>query len=286
MYSLASTEPSIYNMTSTTTNYQNDTSPNVSKDGCALLDHEKTTTNYSSRVVKQEEFHKDTADKVDEREQSIEFIKSYSENDLRVYSNPPHHPVNGHDNISSQTPQIHVGQLRSDYVTLEAISKECCRRTSDDLNASCKRIIRQKSTICDLNYKGKFKKGTISTNTIVVVPSIDLDGDELKRISKEGAELYEERQLYHLLLLSSPSFRVIFVSSHRICEDVVRYYLTLDNCSTVTLNERLGRLFLLTPDDSLSQSKLSDNVLKDQKLITTVRELVARVSDGEGASAG
>lgn len=217
-------------------------------------------------------------------------VKSFSENDLRIFSNPNQSSCisssytscnntntdNNHNNINTTS---NVGPIRADYVTIEAESKLGCNYStrSSGINSFRKKIIHQNSVIHN-------HSPTTDTNTIVVVPSMDLDGDELKRISK-GVDLYEERQLYHLLLLSDPSFRVVFLSTRPICQDVVRYYLTLDNCSDFVLNDRLSRLFLLTPGDiDCSMSKLSDKVVKDHKLIATMKEIVKRVSHGESAA--
>ncbi len=217
-------------------------------------------------------------------------VKSFSENDLRIFCNPNQSSCTSSSHISSDNANkvndrnntnttSNVGPIRADYVTIEAESKMGCyyNTRSNGLNSFRKKIFHQNSVIHN-------HSPTTDTNTIVVVPSMDLDGDELKRISK-GVDIYEERQLYHLLLLSDPSFRIVFLSTHPICQDVVRYYLTLDNCSDFVLNDRLSRLFLLTPGDiDCTMSKLSDKVVKDHNLIATIKEIVKRVSHGESAA--
>ena len=216
-------------------------------------------------------------------------IKSCSESDLRILSNPHNRH---HSNNSSTTKSRSnmaccskiIAPIRSDYVTIAAASK---RGKSRGLHSFRKQIIHQNSLLCGHTDTQR------GTNTIVVIPSIDLDGDELKRICP-NIEFYEERQLYHLLLLSDPSFRVVFLSTHPICEDIVRYYLTLDNCSCDELRERRQRLFLLTPGDwensqsssSSSASSLSKRVVNHDKLISTIREIVDRISGGMNPSAG
>ena len=68
---------------------------------------------------------------------------------------------------------------------------------------------------------------TRTHNTIVVLPSIDLDMQESMKIV--GLEHYEERQLYHLLLLiRDSSFHIIFITSKEINQDTDEYCLTLD----------------------------------------------------------
>lgn len=223
--------------------------------------------------------------------ESFNLIKSYSENDLRILSNPcaeasmPNNSPskNGASGSAKSnrhyTKKLGIGEMRSDYIILEAgAGKE-----KNGPNPFCRRLMHRNSAmICD----HKNDQCCNGTNTVVVVPSIDLDGDELKRISPT-IEFYEERQLYHLLLLSDPTFRVIFLSTHPICQDIVLYYLSLDQCSNSDLNDRLSRLFLLTPDDDgFPQATLSSKVVNDHKLMLTIREIVSRVSHGSAPSAG
>ena len=86
-----------------------------------------------------------------------------------------------------------------------------------------------------------------STNVIVVVPSIDLDNTELKRMGGI-IEYYEERQLYHLfLLIRNSTFRIIYITTCSINEHIIRYYLSLDECSDDILQERLSRCFFSQP---------------------------------------
>jgi hypothetical protein len=118
------------------------------------------------------------------------------------------------------------------------------------------------------------------TNTIVVVPSIDLDTNELMRMGIIP-EHYEERQLYHLILLMrDPSFRIIFVTSNEVNQETIRYYLTLDGCSDVELTERLSRLFLLNPEvTDLECHSLSQKVIQSEELLNSIRRLVSEISD-------
>ncbi len=120
-------------------------------------------------------------------------------------------------------------------------------------------------------------------NTIVVVPSIDLDATELTRL-ETAAEPYEERQLYHvLLLMKDPSFRVIFVTSHKVSPETIRYYLTLDGCNESELAERISRLFLLNPPDSNDTEcgSLSQKIIRSEIFINKIRNLVDEISNKE-----
>jgi hypothetical protein len=58
--------------------------------------------------------------------------------------------------------------------------------------------------------------------TLVVVPSLSLPQDELRRIT--GARCYEERLLFLLLTLREPGVRLVYVSSAPIDPDIVAYY--------------------------------------------------------------
>ncbi len=201
-------------------------------------------------------------------------MKSCSESDLRILSNPPPKLFS----CSNECVDPQISPIRSDYVTVVAAAK---RAEGLGLHSSFrKRIIRQSSAVCGHADSNE------STNTIVVIPSIDLDGDELKRICP-NIEFYEERQLYHLLLLADPTFRVVFLSTNQICEDIVQYYLSLDNCNIDELSERRRRLFLMTPGDlGGSHPSLSKKVVNHDKLISTIREIVDRISGGVSPSAG
>lgn len=143
------------------------------------------------------------------------------------------------------------------------------------------------------------KSRSASTNVIVVVPSIDLDNTELRRMG-DIIEYYEERQLYHLLLLiRNPTFRIIYITTCAINEHIIRYYLSLDECSEDILQERLSRCFFLNPPSPPQRVEeennktnvcpcysLSKKVLKSEKTIQAVCEIVQRISSGEKPTAG
>ncbi len=63
----------------------------------------------------------------------------------------------------------------------------------------------------------------LTSGTLVVVPSITFPATELRKIV--GIQYYEERLLFLLLLLKHPELRVVFVTSLRIEEPIVDYYL-------------------------------------------------------------
>ncbi|WP_327108931.1 peptide ligase PGM1-related protein [Nonomuraea glycinis] len=59
--------------------------------------------------------------------------------------------------------------------------------------------------------------------TLVVVPSLSLPQDELRRIT--GARCYEERLLFLLLTLRRPEVKVVYLTSAPIDPEIVDYYL-------------------------------------------------------------
>ena len=61
--------------------------------------------------------------------------------------------------------------------------------------------------------------------TVVVVPSLTLPQDELRKI--DGATHYEERMLFALMLLRMPRTRVVYVTSQPLPPGIVDYVLNL-----------------------------------------------------------
>ena len=57
--------------------------------------------------------------------------------------------------------------------------------------------------------------------TVVVVPSLSLDAEELAKIS--GVHHYEERLLCMLMLLRRPQTNVVFVTSEQISTAIIDY---------------------------------------------------------------
>jgi len=116
------------------------------------------------------------------------------------------------------------------------------------------------------------------TNIIVVLPSIDFDEVELQRINRVVG-FYEERQLYHLFLLQDPSYRVIYLSSHPIREDIVRYFVSLNCTYEFQVDERLSRLSLLTIGSrDASYKSLSVKVFQNHELVDLIAREISQFS--------
>ncbi|MEW1839601.1 peptide ligase PGM1-related protein [Nonomuraea angiospora] len=86
-----------------------------------------------------------------------------------------------------------------------------------------------------------------SEGTLVVVPSLSLPQDELRRIT--GARSYEERLLFLLLTLREPGVKVVYLSSAPIDPDIIDYYFTF----LPDPDDAAKRLTLISLDDPWSQ---------------------------------
>src|ERR671927_300266 len=93
--------------------------------------------------------------------------------------------------------------------------------------------------------------------TVMVVPSLSLDAEELTKIS--GVNHYEERMLCMLMLLRMPRTHLVFVTSQPIAAPIVDYYLHL--LPGVPFRHARGRLTLLSCYDA-SKLPLTQKVLE------------------------
>jgi hypothetical protein len=82
------------------------------------------------------------------------------------------------------------------------------------------------------------------SGTLIVVPSLTFPESELRKIV--GIQFYEERLLFLLLLLRRPDLRLVFVTSVRVEEPIVDYYLRFVP-PDVRAGERLWLLALWDP---------------------------------------
>lgn len=188
--------------------------------------------------------------------EQTQMVHSFSEDNLRTF--PRKHSRND------------IGEIRADYIPFFASHSEY---VSFDVKDS--------SFLPHRSLWGK------TSNTIVVIPSMDLDATELKRMGTT-TEFYEERQLYHLfLLVRDPSFKIIFLSSNPVDMVTTRYYLTLDGCSDCELKQRLSRLVLLNPKGgTCTNHSLSQKLNQNEKILNTIRNIVEKFSEGESPSCG
>src|ERR687894_2825595 len=105
--------------------------------------------------------------------------------------------------------------------------------------------------------------------TVVVVPSLSLDAEELAKIS--GVHHYEERLLCMLMLLRRPQTNVVFVTSQQISTAIIDYYLHL--LPGVPLRHARSRLTLLSCHDA-SDVPLTQKILDRPRLMDRIREAI------------
>jgi hypothetical protein len=108
-----------------------------------------------------------------------------------------------------------------------------------------------------------------AAQTIVVLPGLSLDADELRKL--RGAPHYEERLLCLLMLLRRPRTRVVYLTSQPLAAETVDYYLHL--LPGVPLGHARRRLTLLSCHDG-SPEPLTAKVLARPRLIERIREAI------------
>lgn len=106
--------------------------------------------------------------------------------------------------------------------------------------------------------------------TVVVVPSMSLDPEELRKL--KGAEHYEERLLFLLILLSLPRTQVVFVSSLPIHEGIIDYYLQL--LPGVPFSHARRRLHMFSTYDASPDKSLTQKILERPALLRRLQDCV------------
>ncbi|MCP4415477.1 MAG: carboxylate-amine ligase [Chloroflexi bacterium] len=115
----------------------------------------------------------------------------------------------------------------------------------------------------------------LAARTVVVVPSLSFDAEELAKIS--GIHHYEERMLCLLMLLQLPRTNLIFITSQPIHHAIIDYYLHL--LPSIPRYHAQRRLTLLSCHDSSSVS-LTRKILERPRLLQRIR---AAIPDPEAA---
>jgi hypothetical protein len=105
--------------------------------------------------------------------------------------------------------------------------------------------------------------------TVVVVPSMTLDVEELQKL--KGAQHYEERLLFLLILLSLPKTRVIFVTSEPIHPFIIDYYLQL--LPGIPFSHARARLEMFAVYDT-SPKSLTQKILERPTLLRRIRKAI------------
>jgi hypothetical protein len=110
--------------------------------------------------------------------------------------------------------------------------------------------------------------------TVVVVPSLTLDVEEMHKL--KGVVYYEERMLFHLILLAMPKTQVVFVSSLPIHQSIIDYLLQL--LPGVPYSHARERLHMFACYDG-SVKPLSQKILERPSLIERIKRTVGKASN-------
>jgi hypothetical protein len=117
-----------------------------------------------------------------------------------------------------------------------------------------------------LERLGSGSASDMTEGTLIVVPSITFPPEELAKIT--GIQFYEERLLFLLLLLKAPELRVLFVTSLRVEEPIVDYYLSFID-EDLRPGERLYLIALWDP----APDALSVKLLRSEWALDRMAEL-------------
>ena len=109
----------------------------------------------------------------------------------------------------------------------------------------------------------------LAHRTVVVVPSLTLDAEELAKI--DGVHHYEERMLALLMLLQLPNTRLIYVTSQAISQTVIDYFLHL--LPGIPSTHARRRLALFDCADA-SPRPLVQKILDRPRLIQKIRNSI------------
>ena len=113
---------------------------------------------------------------------------------------------------------------------------------------------------------GSGSASDMRSGTLIVVPSLTFPESKLRKIT--GIQFYEERLLFLLLLLRHPDLSIVFVTSVRVEEAIVDYYLRF-----VPPASRPGeRLWLIALWDPRPRA-LSAKLLESDEPMARLREL-------------
>ncbi|KAI9012841.1 hypothetical protein BC832DRAFT_266440 [Gaertneriomyces semiglobifer] len=105
---------------------------------------------------------------------------------------------------------------------------------------------------------------------LVVLPSLTFDHDELAKIS--NPHRYEERLLHHVLHLTHPDTRIVYVSSMPVDLEIVAYWLSLVP-SAPSLNDLSQRLMLFSVHDA-SPHCLAQKLLRRPVLLDRIKRVI------------
>ncbi|MBM3463621.1 MAG: carboxylate-amine ligase [Armatimonadetes bacterium] len=111
-------------------------------------------------------------------------------------------------------------------------------------------------------------------HTVVVVPSLTLDTEELQKL--HGFAHYEERMLFLLILLSHPKTRVVYVTAQPIHQSIIDYYLHL--LPGVPYSHARSRLHMFCCNDT-SVKTLTQKIVEKPTLIWRIKKTLGDTRD-------
>lgn len=112
----------------------------------------------------------------------------------------------------------------------------------------------------------------MTEGTLVVIPSLTFPDEELLKI--KGIGYYEERLLFLLLLLREPGLRLVYVTSMRIEEPIVDYYLSFLP-PDVEAGHRLYLIALWQPEPRALTVKVLEQQWAQDRLKALAEDAVA-----------
>ena len=175
--------------------------------------------------------------------------------------------------------------LRADFLHLAGVSVHSRSKNSmhnnhiGEKDGFAFRSIQRSISCFSENYRDD------STKTIVVVPSLDLDTKELKRMC-DCIECYEDRQLFYLLMAKDPLVRIIYLTSNDVNESVVHYYLSLCQDEDCDMHDMLSRVFTISVPSKQKYIPLSEKIYQDSNLVNFIKCLIQRKNPSPNDSAG
>lgn len=109
----------------------------------------------------------------------------------------------------------------------------------------------------------------LAEQTVIVNPSLTLDGDVMARVS--GAHHYEERLLCLLLLLRQPRTHVVYLTSTPISETIIDYYIHL--LPGIPALHARRRLHLICCHDG-SPTSLTAKILARPRVMRRIKDAI------------
>lgn len=142
------------------------------------------------------------------------------------------------------------------------------RGATDDLETRFEQLQRELVALWTLIGRSDPGGPLEDANTVVVVPSLNVDID----IPSAVLQAYEERFLFMLFILRQPLIRLVYVTGQAIPPSIVDYYLHILPGAVISNTRK--RLFLVSPLDGSSRP-LTQKLLERPRLLREIRSLIS-----------